>query len=110
MHHSNDFFNSPPGDEVKYNWIIGWDGLKTPITNINEQLKYNNMKTTLKTLLVRIMALVFFISAINQPQEINAQRLSRDLNVDLLINQVGYVPAAGKKIVQKEHNGKYRDH
>jgi hypothetical protein len=27
---------------------------------------------------------------------IHAQRLSRDLNVDLLINQVGYVPGAGK--------------
>jgi hypothetical protein len=32
---------------------------------------------------------------------LNAQRLSRDLNVDLLVNQVGYVPSAGKNLVTK---------
>jgi hypothetical protein len=54
------------------------------------------------------MALIFFISAITGIQEINAQRLSRDLNVDLLINQVGYLPSAGKKIVTKgKVNGRF---
>jgi hypothetical protein len=32
---------------------------------------------------------------------INAQRLSRELNVDLWINQAGYVPDAGKTVVTK---------
>ncbi len=32
---------------------------------------------------------------------LQAQRISRDLNVDLLINQVGYVPGAGKSCVAK---------
>ena len=32
---------------------------------------------------------------------VNAQRLSRELNVDLLINQAGYVPGAGKTVVTK---------
>ena len=31
--------------------------------------------------------------------DLNGQRLSRDLNVDLLVNQVGYVPHAGKSVV-----------
>jgi hypothetical protein len=30
-----------------------------------------------------------------------AQRISRDLNVDLLVNQAGYVPDAGKMVVTK---------
>jgi hypothetical protein len=33
--------------------------------------------------------------------DLNAQRLSRELNVDLLINQAGYVPGAGKTVVTK---------
>jgi hypothetical protein len=66
------------------------------------------MKDNLKILLVRFMALVFFITEINHPQEITGQKLSRDLNIDLLINQAGYVPLAGKKIVVKGNiNGKY---
>ena len=35
------------------------------------------------------------------PTDLNAQRLSRELNVDLLINQAGYVPGAGKTVVTK---------
>lgn len=33
--------------------------------------------------------------------DLNAQRLSRDLNVGLLVNQTGYVPDAGKTFVTK---------
>ncbi|MDP4221815.1 MAG: glycoside hydrolase family 9 protein [Bacteroidota bacterium] len=33
--------------------------------------------------------------------ETKSQRISRDLNVDLLINQVGYVPHAGKRVLTK---------
>jgi hypothetical protein len=41
--------------------------------------------------------------------ELNCQRLSRDLNVDLLVNQVGYVPQAGKNFVAKgKTNGKFK--
>jgi hypothetical protein len=40
-----------------------------------------------------LMAVVIF--------DLKAQRLSRDLNVDLLINQIGYVTQAGKTFVTK---------
>jgi hypothetical protein len=43
-----------------------------------------------------LMAAVAVTSASAQ-----AQRLSRDLNVDLLVNQVGYVPNIGKTVVVK---------
>ena len=33
--------------------------------------------------------------------EVKAQRISRDLNVSILVNQVGYIPDAGKTIVTK---------
>ena len=66
------------------------------------------MKTIIKPLSIRLMSLIFIISTIARTIEINAQRLSRDLNVDLLINHVGYVPSAGKKIVTKgKANGKF---
>jgi len=50
-----------------------------------------------------IMVLVLFILILicNGTQELNAQRLSRDLNIDLFVNQVGYVPLAGKIFVTK---------
>lgn len=35
------------------------------------------------------------------PFRVNGQRLSRDFNVDLLVNQVGYVPEASKTFVTK---------
>ena len=66
------------------------------------------MEHNFKSLSFRIMAIIFLLSAINGIQEIKAQRLSRDLNVDLLINQVGYVPAAGKNLVAKgKADGKF---
>ena len=66
------------------------------------------MKTTLKTLLFKFIAIMFLLSALYGTEEIKGQRLSRDLNVDLLINQVGYMPSAGKKIVTKgKTNGKF---
>jgi hypothetical protein len=66
------------------------------------------MKTPIKTSSIRFMTLIFVISVILGKQEIMSQRLSRDLNVDLLINQVGYLPGAGKNIVTKgSTNGKF---
>jgi hypothetical protein len=59
------------------------------------------MKNNLNTLSIRIIAVIILISLFNLTREINGQRLSRDLNVDLLINQVGYVPKAGKNVVTK---------
>ena len=52
--------------------------------------------------------MVFLIFIDGDLSEIKAQRLSRDLNVDLLVNQVGYVPQAGKTFVTKGIiNGKF---
>jgi hypothetical protein len=42
------------------------------------------------------LTVLFFLTT-----DLNAQRLSRELNVDLWINQAGYVPAAGKTVVTK---------
>jgi hypothetical protein len=59
------------------------------------------MNSTLNTLSIRIIAIILINSTFSLTHEISGQRLSRDLNVDLLINQVGYVPKAGKNIVTK---------
>jgi hypothetical protein len=48
-----------------------------------------------------IVAFVFFVLFAGGTVNLNGQRLSRDLNVDLLVNQVGYVPHAGKTFVTK---------
>ncbi len=62
--------------------------------------KLHPMKTTHNSLSIRITVIILF-SAFITTQEINSQRLSRDLNVDLLTNQVGYMPSAGKNLVTK---------
>lgn len=65
------------------------------------------MKRTLITLSFRFMAILLILSATDTEVTL-AQRLTRDLNVDLLINQVGYVPKAGKNIVVKgKRDGKF---
>ncbi len=51
------------------------------------------------------MLLLFLLSSGGTIQSVEAQKISRDLNVDLLINQVGYVPWAGKNIVTKGRSG-----
>ncbi len=48
---------------------------------------------------ILIFILIFLLSGIHFP--LNAQRLSRDKNVDLLINQAGYLPYSAKKAVTK---------
>jgi hypothetical protein len=66
------------------------------------------MKNNFNSLSVRIMTIIFLFSAFNWTQEIKGQKISRDLNMDLLINQVGYVPLAGKNLVAKgKTNGKF---
>lgn len=58
------------------------------------------MKTTdLPTYGVFLLTLSLLIIA--SRYELAAQRLSRDLNVDLLINQAGYLPHAHKACVVK---------
>jgi hypothetical protein len=55
-----------------------------------------------------IPVFVFFVLFAGGTFNLNGQRLSRDLNVDLLVNQVGYVPHAGKTFVTKGiRNGKF---
>jgi hypothetical protein len=51
---------------------------------------------------IRVLVLYLLISISGGIFELNGQRLSRDLNVDLLVNQVGYVPQTGKTLVTKE--------
>jgi Glycosyl hydrolase family 9/Cellulase N-terminal ig-like domain len=51
---------------------------------------------SLRTLILSILLLISWGIA-----GLKAQRLSRDLNVDLLVNQVGFVPGAGKAFVTK---------
>jgi hypothetical protein len=56
----------------------------------------------------RMSVLIVLILIEGDLLEIKAQRLSRDLNVDLLVNQVGYVPQAGKTFVTKgTRNGNF---
>ncbi len=56
----------------------------------------------LKCLSYRFLpSLMLFIMVLQGVPEVSAQRLSRDLNVDLLINQAGYVPHAAKTVVTK---------
>jgi hypothetical protein len=43
----------------------------------------------------------FFLLLLLTVTDANAQRFSRELNVDLWINQAGYVPGAGKTVVTK---------
>ena len=45
---------------------------------------------------MRIMVIILFIIIAPGFSKLNAQRLSRDYNVDLLVNQAGYMPQAGK--------------
>ena len=52
------------------------------------------MNRTLFKLIVTIL-----IVAVNTG--INAQKISRDLNVDLLINHAGYTPGASKTVIKK---------
>jgi hypothetical protein len=47
----------------------------------------------------QIFILMSLLLAGIEDPEAEAQRISRDLNVDLLVNQAGYVPNAGKTIV-----------
>jgi hypothetical protein len=54
---------------------------------------FSSYKGVLQTMVVALLILSGFVS--------EAQRLSRDLNVDVMINQAGYLPAAGKICVVK---------
>jgi hypothetical protein len=51
--------------------------------------------------LLSILEYIFLTWILFGPVSVQAQRLSRDLNVDLLVNQVGYVPNAGKTVITK---------
>lgn len=55
------------------------------------------MKKQIKKLSLTLFLLLLIVSNL----DLKAQRLSRDLNVDLLVNQVGYIPGAGKTFVTK---------
>ena len=50
---------------------------------------------------MRVLVLSFLIMSPGRTFELSGQRVSRNLNVDLLINQVGYVPFAGKTVVTR---------
>lgn len=65
----------------------------------------NKMKRLMNSVFLSYVIIVFllFIFFISN---INAQRLSRDLHVDILINQIGYLPGAFKSCVTKGDNQK----
>jgi hypothetical protein len=54
-----------------------------------------------KSLFLRFVALVITSAFFFTENELPAQKISRDLNVNLLINHAGYVPEASKKVITK---------
>ncbi len=54
---------------------------------------------------VRILVLFLILLIVGGSLELKAQRLSRDLDLDLSVNQVGYMPHAGKTCIA---NGKIK--
>ena len=71
-------------------------------------LVFTRIQCILSYCSVRIAVLAFLVLIPVGTLELSGQRLSRDLNVDLLVNQVGYVPQAGKTFVTKGIiNGKF---
>lgn len=57
----------------------------------------------------KISILLFFILLIIGISDLSGQRLSRDQNVDILVNQLGYTPNAGKTLVTKgKRTGKFQ--
>jgi len=73
--------------------------------NQSNKRKRNFILTGIPNILNRfpvgMVVCTFLLSIPAGINELQAQRLSRDLNVDLLINQAGYVPQAGKTCVTK---------
>lgn len=68
---------------------------------IISNLLFSKTLNNLSLFSARMFVLFFLILLSMGSLELKAQRLSRDLNVDLLVNQVGYVPYAGKTFVTK---------
>jgi|ERR1035437_248878 hypothetical protein len=82
--------------------------MKNQLDNRNLILGFRKTHAILGFFSCRMLALSFTIFITCITFEIDGQRLSRDLNVDLLVNQVGYVPQAGKTFVTKGIiNGKF---
>src|SRR6476659_10362980 len=57
--------------------------------------------STYKNVFARIVAILIFLNLTLRPDVLQAQRLTRDLNVVLLTNQVGYLPASAKTCLMK---------
>jgi len=73
--------------------------MEKQLKNLN--LIFTKIPNIMTHLSVRMLVLFSLILMQGRNLELKAQRLSRDLNVDLLVNQVGYVPQAGKTFVTK---------
>jgi len=79
------------------------------IISISEDMeKLRNMilliakiRSVLNLMSMRVLILSFLILISGRTFKLPGQRLTRDLNVDLLVNQVGYVPGAAKVFVTK---------
>lgn len=67
----------------------------------NAALTSQNISLSLKIKSFRIISLIIFLFLLWGNNDLQAQRLSRDLNVSLLINQIGYMPEAEKICVTK---------
>lgn len=73
-----------------------------------KKLKFSSHCILLKRYSLRVILFSFLILVSFSNPKLQAQRLSRDLNVDLIVNQVGFVPGAGKTFVTKGiRNGKF---
>jgi hypothetical protein len=71
-------------------------------------LVFTKIKSILMSFFFRMAAITILSLISLSAFELKGQRLTRDLNVDLLINQAGYLPDAWKTIVTKgELTGKF---
>ncbi len=67
----------------------------------NKILAFQKTFLSSKFLPFRFLSIIIFLFHLLGNSELQAQRLSRDLNVSLLINQVGYMPKAEKLCITK---------
>lgn len=70
------------------------------IIKISIRAKSLHMKKELKHIKLHVAYIILIMAALNAG-EMSAQKISRDLNIDLLINQAGYTPAASKTVITK---------
>lgn len=80
--------------------IINIDKMKVkPITRLEINHTLINLMEYVTSLRISVLIITFLI--VTSLNFLSAQKISRDLNVDLLINHAGYMPGASKTVVTK---------